>query len=142
MPIFPELKKEIEHQFDEAAEESVFVIDRWRNTEKNMRAHFQRIIFRAATEGVLFDQRIDYICCVFFVCKLQKMERLTRADQPQLLGSAKGVKRHACAKKDGTARSREGRSCELFSEYPARVASYLDEAIEPHRTGPLSPLDR
>ena len=46
IPMFPELKKELERQFDEAAEGSVFVIDRWRNTEKNMRTHFQRIIFR------------------------------------------------------------------------------------------------
>ena len=78
IPMFPELKKELERQFNEAAEGSVFVIDRWRNTEKNMRTHFQRIIFRAG-----LDQ------------------------WPRLFHNLRG-----------------SRSCELFSEYPAHVASY------------------
>ena len=51
VPIFPELREELDRQFEEAEEGgSPFVIDRWRSTEKNMRTHFERIIFRAGLE--------------------------------------------------------------------------------------------
>ena len=51
IPMFPGLREELEKQFD-AAEEggSPFVIDRWRDTEMNMRTHFERIVFRAGLQ--------------------------------------------------------------------------------------------
>lgn len=78
IPLFPELKKELERQLQEAEKGSVFVIDRWRSTQKNMRTHFERIIYRAG-----LDQ------------------------WPRLFHNLRG-----------------SRSCELFSQYPAHVASY------------------
>ena len=48
IPIFPEVRKELERQFEQAEEGgSPFVIDRWRDTAANLRTHFERIIFRA-----------------------------------------------------------------------------------------------
>ena len=50
IPLFPELRKELERQFDQAREGAVFVIDHWRDVDKNLRTHFERIIFRAGLE--------------------------------------------------------------------------------------------
>ncbi|MBO7723279.1 MAG: tyrosine-type recombinase/integrase [Thermoguttaceae bacterium] len=48
IPMFPELKEQLELQWELAEEGgSPYVIDRWRDTSKNMRTHFRRIIFRA-----------------------------------------------------------------------------------------------
>lgn len=48
IPMFPELKEQLELQWEQAEEGgSPYVIDRWRDTGKNMRTHFHRIIFRA-----------------------------------------------------------------------------------------------
>ena len=51
IPLFPELREELEKQFEQAREGAVFVIDQWRDTERNLRQHFERIIFRAAADG-------------------------------------------------------------------------------------------
>ena len=50
IPMFPELKIQLERQLKEAEEGSVFVIDRWRSTKKNMRTNFERIIYRAGLD--------------------------------------------------------------------------------------------
>ena len=51
IPIFPEIRVELERQFEQADEGgSPFVIDRWRDTAQNLRTHFARIIFRAGLE--------------------------------------------------------------------------------------------
>ena len=48
IPTFPELRQELECQFELAEEGgSPYIIDRWRGTSLNMRTHFERIIFRA-----------------------------------------------------------------------------------------------
>lgn len=48
IPLFPELRVELEKQFEQAEEGgSPYVIPKWRDTAANMRTHFQRIIFRA-----------------------------------------------------------------------------------------------
>ena len=47
IPIFPELRPHLEAAFDEAAEGSVHVITRYRNTNANLRTHLSRIIERA-----------------------------------------------------------------------------------------------
>ncbi len=48
IPMFPELRKELELQFELAEPGgSPYVIDRWRDTAANMRTYFQKIIFWA-----------------------------------------------------------------------------------------------
>lgn len=47
IPLFPELRAELEKQFDSAEEGAFYVIDRWRGPLQNLRTHFKRIIFRA-----------------------------------------------------------------------------------------------
>ncbi len=78
IPLFPELRKELERQFDQAEEGgSPFVIDRWRKWQMCKRVGFQRIIAMAGLE-----------------------------EWPRLFHNLRG-----------------SRSNELFSEYPAHVAS-------------------
>ncbi|MDO5579745.1 MAG: tyrosine-type recombinase/integrase [Planctomycetia bacterium] len=51
IPMFPELRAELEKQWDQAVEGgSPFVIVKHRDTEANMRTQFRRIIFRAGFE--------------------------------------------------------------------------------------------
>ena len=50
IPMFPELRREIEDQRELAEEGVPYVINRWRDTASNMRTHFQRIVFRAGLE--------------------------------------------------------------------------------------------
>ena len=50
IPMFPELRKQLELQFEQAEEGTLYVINRWRDTATNMRTHFQRIIFYAGLE--------------------------------------------------------------------------------------------
>ncbi len=47
IPLFPELRIELEKQFDQAEEGEFYVIDHWRGPIQNLRTHFRRIIFRA-----------------------------------------------------------------------------------------------
>lgn len=50
IPLFPDLRVELERQFEQAEEGAVYVIDRWRDTSKNMRTYFKKIIFLAGLE--------------------------------------------------------------------------------------------
>lgn len=51
IPLFPALREELDRQFQNAAPVrdggSIYVIDRWRDSEINLRTNFERIIFRA-----------------------------------------------------------------------------------------------
>ncbi|MBT5019382.1 MAG: tyrosine-type recombinase/integrase, partial [Planctomicrobium sp.] len=50
LPIFPELRPYLETAFDEAAEGAVHVIQRYRDTNSNLRTQFGRIIERAGLD--------------------------------------------------------------------------------------------
>jgi len=50
IPIFPELRPHLEAAFDEAAEGSIYVITRYRDTNANLRTQLMRIIERAGLE--------------------------------------------------------------------------------------------
>ena len=51
IPLFPEMRVELEKQFDQAEEGgSPYIIDRWRESEANLRTQFSRIIFRAGLQ--------------------------------------------------------------------------------------------
>jgi integrase len=47
IPIFPELRPQLEEAFERAPEGAVYVISRYRDTNKNLRTRFERIIRRA-----------------------------------------------------------------------------------------------
>ena len=47
IPLFPELREDLEAAFDRASEGAEFVITRYRDAEQNLRTHFLRIINRA-----------------------------------------------------------------------------------------------
>ncbi len=50
IPLFPELREELTKQKKSASKDAVFVIDRWRDTDRNLRKYFERIIFQAGLE--------------------------------------------------------------------------------------------
>ena len=50
VPIFPELRPYLEEVFDQAAEGTVYVINRYRGVEQNLRTQLKRIIRRAGLE--------------------------------------------------------------------------------------------
>ncbi len=47
MPLFPELRPHLEALFDEAAEGTEFVVNRYRDAKQNLRTTFEKIIVRA-----------------------------------------------------------------------------------------------
>lgn len=51
VPLFPDLRPFLEEAFERAAPGAVHVITRWRDTEKNLRTGFQRILRRAALKS-------------------------------------------------------------------------------------------